>query len=287
MKYYDVNGVLRENKGSQDRFFKFIYGHAFTRVILKPFLRPGFSRFAGKLMDSRFSRVLIPSFIRKNGIDMSAFEEREFGSFNDFFTRKVKTDARSIPKDEKMLFSPCDAYLTVVPIEEKLLFTIKHTVYSLPEFLNDNALAEEYTGGTLLLFRLAVQHYHRYHFIDDGTVLSEYRVPGFLHTVQPSANDAVPIYKENARAVSVLQTKHFGKLIQAEVGALMVGRIKNHKKPRYKRGEEKGMFEFGGSTVVMVLKKDAAEILPTFLKASEEKTEREVRFGTVLGHVKN
>lgn len=283
MKYYDLNGVLREKSSSQDRFFRFIYGHAALRALIRPFLRPWFSNLGGKLMDSRMSARLIPRFIQKNGIDMADFEEREFSSFNDFFTRRIKISARPLPEDEKALFSPCDAYLTVVPVREGLRFTIKHTEYSLEEFLRDEELAASFSEGWVLLLRLAVQHYHRYHFVDDGEIVREYRIPGFLNTVQPAANDAVPIYKENSRAVSLLRTKHFRDVIQAEVGALLVGRIVNRGLTAFKRAEEKGMFEFGGSTIVMVLQKDAVEILPEFLAASEEKTEREVHFGTVIG----
>ena len=283
MNYYDTNGVLREAKGSQDRFFQFIYAHALTRALLKPLVKPGFSRFAGKIMDSGFSRVFIKSFIRKNGIDMKDFEERKFRSFNDFFTRKVKPEARPVPAAENLLFSPCDAYLTAVPVEEGLRFTIKHTEYTLPEFLKDDALAKSFEGGTVLLFRLAVQHYHRYHFTDNGKIVREYRIPGFLHTVQPSANEAVSVYKQNARAVTIMETEHFGTVVQTEVGALLVGRIKNRPVREFVRAEEKGMFEFGGSTVVMILKKDAVRLRPGILKASEEKIEHEVRFGTVLG----
>ncbi len=283
MKFYDIDGILREQQGSQDRFFRFIYGHMLTRAFISPFLRPWFSKLGGRFMDSRFSARFIPKFIRKNGIDMTSFEKREFYSFNDFFTRRIKTDARPLPDAENALFSPCDAYLSVLPLGEGLRFTVKHTEYSLSEFLRDKELSERFLGGTVLLLRLAVQHYHRYHFIDDGEIVCEYRIPGFFHTVQPAANDRVPIYKENTRAVSVLRTAHFGEMIQTEVGALLVGRISNRELRTFHRAEEKGRFEFGGSTVILVLKKDAAEILPEFLKASEEGIEHEVRFGTVLG----
>jgi len=283
MKYIDVNGILRDKKSSQDRFFRFLYGHALTRGMIRPFLRPWFSKLSGRLMDSRFSARFIPGFIRKNGIDMADFEEREFRSFNDFFTRRIKSSARSVPGAEEALFSPCDAYLTAAPVDSSLRFTIKYTEYTLPEFLRDEELAARFHDGTVLIFRLAVQHYHRYHFIDDGEILKEYRIPGFFHTVQPQATDRVPVYKENSRAVTLFHTAHFGDVIQVEVGALLVGRIVNRDVTEFRRAEEKGRFEFGGSTVVLVLEKDAAEILPEFLKASAEKLEHEVRFGTVIG----
>ncbi|MBR6404969.1 MAG: phosphatidylserine decarboxylase [Lachnospiraceae bacterium] len=283
MKYIDVNGILRDMNDSQDRFFRYIYGHAWTRALLKPLLRPGFSRFAGFFMDRGASRVLIRSFIRKNGIDMTQFEERRFASFNDFFTRAVLPDKRPLPDGEKALFSPCDAYLTVLPVTEDLRFTVKHTEYSLSEFLQSEETAEKFNGGTLLLYRLSVQHYHRYHFFDSGKIEKEYRIPGALHTVQPSANDARPIYKENTRCVSVLSTEHFGMVIQTEVGALLVGRITNNPVKDFKRGDEKGRFEFGGSTVIVVLEKDAAEIDGAYINASKDGLETEVRFGTRIG----
>ena len=157
MKFYDIDGILREQQGSQDRFFRFIYGHMLTRAFISPFLRPWFSKLGGRFMDSRFSARFIPKFIRKNSIDMTSFEKREFYSFNDFFTRRIKTDARPLPDAENALFSPCDAYLSVLPLREGLRFTVKHTEYSLSEFLRDEELSERFLGGTVLLLRLAVQ----------------------------------------------------------------------------------------------------------------------------------
>ena len=146
MKYMDKEGILREMSDSQDRFFRFIYAHRFTRLLLAPLVRPGFSRFAGRLMDSRPSTVLIRRFIKKNRIDMSQFEARKFRSFNDFFTRAVLPEKRPVPSDPSCLFSPCDAFLSVFPVSDELEFTVKNTRYTLPEFLKSEEEARDFAG---------------------------------------------------------------------------------------------------------------------------------------------
>ena len=125
--------------------------------------------------------------------------------------------------------------------------------------LKDPTLAAEYVGGWALIFRLTVDDYHRYCYAFDAEKGENIAIPGKLHTVNPIANDFFPIYKENAREYTILHTREFGKVIAMEVGALLVGKIVNHHGPAaVQRGQEKGYFQFGGSTVVLLMKKDTA-----------------------------
>ena len=117
-------------------------------------------------------------------------------------------------------------------------------------------------GGWAVVIRLTVDDYHRYCYVADGEKTYQRRIPGIFHTVNPIANDICPIYKMNSREYCLVKNEKLGTVLMMEVGALMVGKIQNYKKERcqVKRGEEKGRFEFGGSTVVLLLEPD--KVLP-------------------------
>lgn len=262
----------------------FLYHTAAGRAMLGILVRPGISRLGGWLLDRRFSRFLVVPFIRTASIPMEDYEQTTYRSFNDFFTRQVRPGLRPMPVKSGVLAAPCDGKLTAYKIGSDSVFRIKHSSYRLDELLEDKDLAAEFQGGTCLIFRLTPDDYHRYAFPDDGCVTATRKIPGVLHTVRPIAFDHCPVYLRNAREYTVLETAHFGKVIQMEVGALFVGRILNHpvSKP-FRQGQEKGMFQFGGSTVVLLLKKDAARIHPVFFENTRNNLETKVKMGCPLG----
>ena len=178
---------------------RMLYNTAIGRALIKPFLLPGFSVFAGYLLSSCVSKVLIPCFIKKNRLDMSLYEKESYNSFNDFFARRIRPECRPIDFNPTHLISPCDSRLSVYTITEDGVFTIKHTRYTVSSLLKNFDLAKEYDGGYILIFRLTVSDYHRYCFPVDGTVGDETVIAGKLHTVQPISNDRYPVYKENSR----------------------------------------------------------------------------------------
>ena len=91
------------------------------------------------------------------------------------------------------------------------------------------------------------------------------------------------MYLDNAREYAVLETANFGKVVQMEVGALFVGRIVNHPLTEFTRGQEKGKFEFGGSTVILLLQKGAAVIDSRLTENTRQNKESIVRLGAVIG----
>ena len=116
-------------------------------------------------MNSPLSKASIKKFIKKNNIDMTEYEEKSYRSYNDFFTRAIKEGARPIPEDPKVLMAPCDSKVSYYKIEDDTKITIKHTVYKLEDLLKSPRLADEYKGGTCLVFRLTVDDYHHYHYV--------------------------------------------------------------------------------------------------------------------------
>lgn len=284
MDYKLRDGTLIHNDSGQDRFLSKLYGCAMGRFILKPLTHPIISKIAGWVLSSRVSAVGITPFVEKNHIDMGQFEEVKYPSYNDFFSRKIKDGARSIDMDPHHLISPCDSKLMVYPITEKARFTMKHTLYSVASLLHSRELAGQYEGGYALVFRLTVDDYHRYCYIADGQKGENIKIPGVLHTVNPIANEYFPIYKENSREYSILQTREFGEVLMMEVGALMVGKIVNHHgRAQVHRGQEKGFFQFGGSTVVILIQKDRVCLDQDILENSQNGIETIVKYGERIG----
>lgn len=275
-------GSRQTVKAQEATALRFLYGSFPGRALLKLLVAPAVSRLCGRFMDSRFSRRFIQGFAERNRIDRSKYEQREYVSFNDFFCRGL---ARfSFDESPDSLISPCDAKLSVFPISRQQAFMIKGTPYSVTDLLRNRELASNYEEGICLIFRLSVDDYHRYCYIDDGQKGKNVFLPGRLHTVQPIALRRYDIYKENCREYTVMDTRHFGKVTQVEVGALLVGKIANHQQAgSFRKGEEKGMFLYGGSTIVLLLEKGKARVDEEFFENTDNSLETVVKIGERIG----
>lgn len=264
------------------KMLEFMYNNPFGRVILYVAIQPFVSIIGGIFESTRLSTLKIKKFIKKNNIDMSEYEDRKYKSFNDFFTRKKKN--LTFDKNVNHFISPCDSRLRVYKVSEDLTVTIKNNKYTLNELLNNDLDYSKYKNGNVMIFRLAVDNYHRYCFIDEGRLMHSYHVKGKFHTVSHIA-ERHHMYAHNSRVVNMLHTKNFDDVIYVEVGALMVGKIVNHDISKFNKGDEKGYFKFGGSTVV-VITKDIISIDKDILKNSNSEIETKVSFGERIG-IKN
>lgn len=262
----------------------FLYKTITGRLLLKLLTRRFVSRLAGAFMNSRLSTPLIGSFVRNNGIRLTDYEAADYSSYNQFFTRRIRPELRPIDADPTHLISPCDCKLSAYPIDADSRFWIKQSPYTVADLLDDETLAAKFEGGTCLICRLTVDDYHRYCYIDDGEKEENHFLPGVLHTVQPIALAHANIYKRNCREYTLLHTAHFGDVVQVEVGALMVGKIRNHHGAALvRRGAEKGLFEFGGSTIVLLLEHGAVEIDPDLVDHTRRGLETVVHMGERIG----
>lgn len=285
MDYIDLQGKKVINITKQDKLLSFLYTNVIGRMLLKPLVQPQVSKLAGQYLSSSHSRRLIPGFIARNDIDMDIYEKQDYQSFNDFFTRKIKRDRRPIPEDPDVLISPCDCRATVYPIQENTTFSIKNTEYTLRSLLRSPRLAKRFRGGYAYVLRLTVEDYHRYVYAATGRQSRNYHIDGTFHTVNPIANDYLPIYKENTREYTVIHSREFGDVLQMEVGALLVGKIKNHSESGFvTRGDEKGYFEYGGSTIVVLTQKDAVIPRSDLLKNTAEGYETKILQGHPLAN---
>ncbi len=264
-------------------FLRFLYRTLPGRFLLRLLSARWLSRLCGTFLDSRLSRPLISPFIKKNGIDLSEYYTEGWCCFNDCFTRKIREDRRPIDQTPQALISPCDGLMSAYLISDDTVLAVKQSRYTVSSLLGGDEIARRYHGGICLVFRLCVNHYHRYCYIDDGEKGKNVFLPGVLHTVRPVALRTFPVFCENCREYTVMQTAHFGTVTQIEVGAMLVGKIKNdHQAARITRGMQKGMFLYGGSTVILLLEKDRVNLPQAYFDAAARGEEIPVRMGERL-----
>ncbi len=262
----------------------FLYNTVFGRIILKVLIMPPVSKLCGAFMDSRLSCLLIRPFVNANSIDLSEYIANDFHCFNDFFVRRIRPGMRVFDLDPSAFVSPCDGLLSVYEIREDTVIPVKQSRYSLKRLLHSKKTAAHFDGGYCLVFRLCVDNYHRYAYIDSGVKGDNHFIPGKLHTVQPVALEQLPVFTENSREYCVIKTANFGPIVQMEIGAMLVGRIKNHHGRHVCfRGEEKGYFNYGGSTVILLVQKNRIVLDDRLIKATSEGRETPVKMGEMIG----
>lgn len=259
-----------------------LYNHWGGRLLLKVVIHPLFSGIYGWYNSSPLSKGRIASFVEKYGISLSDYEKQEYKSFNEFFTRSIKSGKRTVDMRSESLVAPADSKLSVYSIGKDKLIKVKGVKYTLSELVGGRVDTVAFQGGKCLVFRLTMDDYHRYIFTDGGRVLKRYFLKGKLHTVS-SVSKEHKVYRENSRVVNVLDTEHFGQMICIEVGALLVGRIVNHPIKTFRRGMEKGYFELGGSTIILLLQPDCIKLDEDITEVCNAGVEAKVQMGEKIG----
>ena len=272
-------------KPEQDSaLLEFLYHNGVGRLILKFFSSRMVSAFVGGFLDSPFSKLLIKPFVKRYGISLEDYTSTKYRCFNDFFCRKIRKEMRPIDRNPEALIAPCDGFLSAYEVKGNLVIPVKQSRLSLRTLLGGDGIYREYEGGVCLIFRLCVNHYHRYCYVDSGVKGENRFIKGRLHTVRPMALETLPVFAENCREYTVINTENFGRVVQMEVGAMLVGRILNyHGKQQVRRGQEKGRFLYGGSTVIVLLEKGAAKLPDSIFRATEAGLEVPVKLGERIG----
>lgn len=281
MKIYDrktktYEDIVQYGAGKLD----FLYNNPVGRIFLGIAVSPFVSNIYASKNAKKSSIKKIPAFIKEHNIDMSDFEDREYKSFTDFFTRKIRYGKRPVDMTPGALISPADSKLLVYEIEKDTVMRIKGRTYTADEILADSENAKEFAGGYALVFRLTVDDYHRFCYPDKGCLISKRFIKGKLHTVSPVSKNH-KIYMENTRLVNLLKTEKFGTIAYIEVGAMLIGRIVDNGTDVFEKGQEKGYFEPGGSTVILLVKN--VEIDKDIMEQSASGIETKVRYGERIG----
>ncbi|KAJ7968149.1 Phosphatidylserine decarboxylase proenzyme 2 [Quillaja saponaria] len=248
----------------------------------------------GTRMNSTESVKDIPEFIEffKGQINLAEvkYPVGQFKTFNEFFIRELKPGSRPIAFIERDDVAVCAAdsrLMAFQTVDDSLRFWIKGRKFSIQGLLGKELCSSAFVDGTMVIFRLAPQDYHRFHFPVSGIIEQSIDIPGCLYTVNPIAVNSkyCNVFTENKRNVSVISTVHFGKVAFVSIGATMVGSITFTKKKgdQVRKGDEFGYFSFGGSTVICVFEKDAIVIDEDLLANSARSCETLVSVGMRLG----
>lgn len=275
---------MKIDNDNSNKVLSFLYNTRIGRLLLKPLVATNkVSNLSSYILNSKISCIIIKPFIKKNNIIMDDYEDKKYKSFNDFFIRKIKVGKRKFDMDKNSFISPCDSNLTVYKIDSNMTFKVKNSIYDLSSLIKDEKIAGEFINGYAFVFRLSPSNYHRYYFIDNGRLLKNYKIDGFFHTVNPVIYDKFKVFKENSRECSYIKTDNFDNLMYIEVGALLVGKIVNHKILNFKKASEKGYFMYGGSTVIVLVKNNVIKVDKDILLNSKNGYETCVKLGEKIG----
>jgi phosphatidylserine decarboxylase len=280
------SGQIKIEKVAGERWLQWLYnnpvGEASLWALAK---RKVVSDLYGNMMDRPSSAEKIAPFVEEFDIDLDIAQKKQFESFNDFFTRELKNGVRPVDTNSNVVVSPADgkvlAYSNILNSD----FIIKGYRFDMYSFLNDSALAQKYLDGSLLVIRLAPNDYHRFHFPVGGNVSPLVRIEGDYYSVNPIAlRKMAEIFCLNKREFVIVSNPLFGEVLMAEVGATMVGSIvQTYKSDRVTKGEEKGLFKFGGSTVVLLFEKNKIQIDTDFINNTKLGFETTVKVGERIG----
>lgn len=283
-KKYETEQIVRNT------YLKWIYsspaGIKLLELIVK---KKFFSKVYGIFCDSKISKKKIPSFISDFGIDISICEKKleQFESFNDFFIRKLTNEARPIDSVVGSLISPGDGKLVAYDnIDLNKLVQIKGYTYSLNKLINNPSIVSKFSEGTCLILRLSPTDCHRFHFIDNGVCEETKKIKGDYYSVNPIALKAVTeLFCKNKREWSIFRSDNFGDVLCIEVGATCVGSIIQTyvQRKRVKKGDEKGYFKFGGSTIILFFEKGIVKIDEDIIDQTNKRYETSVVMGEKIG----
>jgi len=267
-------------------FLRWIYGNPLGHLALHALVkRAVFSRWYGWRMTRPASASRIEPFIRQYQLDPAEFAEpaSSFQSFNEFFYRRLKSNARPIHPDPSVAVFPADGrHLGIENLATTDGFYVKGQRLDLNQLLDDPALAREFSGGSLILSRLCPVDYHRFHFAVGGRPGPPRTIGRWLYSVSPVAlRQNLNYLCANKRSLSVIESDAFGRVVTLEVGATNVGSWKYTHAPGEPvlKGQEKGFFLFGGSLTITLFTHGRVRLADDLLRESHRHRELYARVG--------
>ncbi|ORX42923.1 hypothetical protein DM01DRAFT_1340909 [Hesseltinella vesiculosa] len=241
----------------------------------------------GRRFDSPASARDILPFIKFHRLDMTEVLDplESFKTFNEFFYRKLKPEARPCASrdDPRVVVSAADSRMMAFQtIDQATKIWIKGWDFTLAKLLDDVSYAMNFHGGSLAVFRLSPQDYHRFHVPVDGIITETHHLPGQYYTVNPMAvRTTLDVFGDNARTIVRMDTEAFGKVAIVCIGAMMVGSIILTAPigSPLKRADELGYFKFGGSSCVLLFERDGIQFDQDLLENAQKPLETLVRVG--------
>ena len=269
-----------------EKWIRWAYQDSRLRFLERILFRsPWVSKLVGKWYDSSFSRGKIDAVIEELAIDVDEFAQPQerYRSFNEFFVRQLKPDARPFSTDPELIVSPADGRVLVFPILDEATFApVKGHPFDIRKMLPGHA--DRFVNGALAIVRLCPADYHRYHFPCAGDITEYRNIAGALHSVNPIALGSGPdVFGDNKRSYTLIDTECAGILCFMEVGAFGVGGIVNTRcSGHVEKMDEKGYFKFGGSSVVLVFEPGRIRFCEDLVANSDAGKETLVKVGQPL-----
>ncbi len=293
IEYFNrYTGRMETEEVYGDSFLRFTYGNPLGRLSLHALVkRAAFSRWYGRRMDRSGSRARIAPFIRSYRVNAEEFADQpgSYGTFNEFFYRKLKPGARPIDPDPAAVVFPADGrHLGFTEISRLEGIFVKGAVFDLRRLLGDDELAGRFQDGAMVLSRLCPVDYHRFHFPVGGTPGAPRLIAGPLYSVNPIAlRRNIHIFSENKRAVTRIESAEFGLVLMLEIGATCVGSFEYTFTPGepVAKGAEKGYFKFGGSSTITLFERGRIRLDDDLADCSKRGVELYARMGDHLGRL--
>jgi len=293
IRYYNRHtGQTETEQVYGEGFLRWTYGGSLGAIALDAFVkRPFFSAWYGRKMSTPQSAARVQPFILQYGLDPDDFAAapESYKSFNEFFYRKLKPEARPIDADPDSVVFPADGrHLGFERAAEIQGVFVKGQKFDLPALLGDAELAAKYENGALILSRLCPVDYHRFHFPVGGTPGETKLIEGPLFSVSPIAlRQKLAYLWTNKRTVTKLVTEKFGTVLLLEIGATCVGTIGQTFTPGQivAKGDEKGYFAFGGSSTITIFEPGKVKLEKDLLENSLKQTELYAMVGTRMGRM--
>lgn len=276
-----------------EKFLHFTYGNALGRLSLHGLVkRAFFSRWYGRRMDQPASARKIRPFLAAYGLNSAEFAEapESFRSFNEFFYRKLKPEARPIHPDPKAAVFPADGrHLGFQNVMKAEGIFVKGQVFDLRKLIKNHELAETFRDGVMIMSRLCPVDYHRFHFPVAGVPSKPVLIEGPLYSVNPVAlKQNIHFLAENRRSRTEIRSEAFGLVLMLEIGATCVGSFEYTFQPgvRVEKGAEKGFFKFGGSSMVTLFEHGRVDLAEDLIANSKHGRELYARMGDLMGRAR-
>lgn len=274
------------------KFLEFTYGNPLGILALHAMVkRSFFSRWYGRRMDKPCSKNKIQPFLKTFPLKTEEFllNTDQYKTFNEFFYRKLKPEARPIVADENAVVFPADGrHMGFSDISNIRSFFVKGQTFDLKQLLGSEELAEKYAKGTLVLSRLCPVDYHRYHFPCAGVASESRVINGPLYSVSPIAlRKNLSYLWQNKRSITELVTEKLGTVLCLEIGATCVGSMHQtyQANAAVSKGQEKGYFSFGGSSTITIFEPNKIKLADDLLANTEKQIELFAQVGSLMGTI--